>query len=156
MMGAVLLDKHGDVLRPAIIWADQRAVAERELIGTAIGEDRFYQITGTRNNPTASIAKLMWVQRNENHRVGKMINCKDYISYRLTGNIGTDYSDASGTGAFDIHTFKWSEEILDIVSVSRHIMPELQESTALAGRVTQKAALECGLLEGTPVFRGCG
>ena len=156
MMGAVLLGKKGELLRPAIIWADQRAVRETEWIRQQIGEERFYQITGNRNNPTNSIAKLLWVKRHEELPIEKMLSCKDYLIYRLTGQMGMDYSDASGTGAFDIRAFQWSEEIISCLGIEKSILPELQASVELAGKVTASAARDCGLLEGTPVYRGCG
>lgn len=158
MMGAVLLDKGGELLRPAIIWADQRAAAEQRQLSERVGDGTFYAITGNRNNPTNSIAKIMWVQDNEpcGARIAKALNSKDYIIYCLTGALGTDYSDASGTGAFDLGSFSWSREILVAAGVSPDIMPELQPSTALAGHVTSEAAQLTGLLEGTPVYRGCG
>lgn len=158
MMGAVLLDGRGDLLRPAIIWADQRATAEQEILSRRVGDDRFYAITGNRNNPTNSIAKIMWSMAHDGcgDRLAAALNCKDYIIYRLTGNLGTDYSDASGTGAFDLNTFTWSQEILEAAGVPASVMPEVHASTELAGRVTAGAAKETGLLEGTPVFHGCG
>ena len=158
MMGAVLLDGRGDLLRPAIIWADQRATAEQEILSRRVGDDRFYAITGNRNNPTNSITKIMWSMAHDGcgDRLAAALNCKDYIIYRLTGNLGTDYSDASGTGAFDLNTFAWSQEILEAAGVPASVMPEVHASTELAGRVTAGAAKETGLLEGTPVFHGCG
>ena len=101
---------------------------QRDAISAQIGDEEFYRITGTRNNPTTGLAKLLWVCENEHLRPAKLINCKDYIAYRLTGEIGTDYSDASGTGAFDLNQFDWSDEILETMGISRDVMPELQAS----------------------------
>ena len=158
MMGAVFLDGRGEVLRSAIIWADQRATAEQQRLAERVGDERFYAITGNRNNPTNSICKIMWSLDHDGlgGQLHKVVNCKDLIVYRLTGNIGTDYSDASGTGAFDLNTFAWSAEILEAAGVPASVMPELHASTDLAGRVTAQAAAETGLLEGTPVYCGCG
>ncbi len=158
MMGAVLLDGRGELLRSAIIWADQRATEEQARLARAVGDDRFYAITGNRNNPTNSICKIMWSQAHDGlaGRLDKALNCKDYVVFRLTGAIGTDYSDASGTGAFDLHRFAWSEEILAAAGVAPSVMPPLRAATDLAGRVTTRAAAESGLLEGTPVFCGMG
>lgn len=158
MMGAVFLDGRGEPLRSAIIWADQRATAQQQMLTERVGDDRFYAITGNRNNPTNSICKVMWTMEHDalGGRLHKVVNCKDYIVRCLTGVIGTDYSDASGTGAFDLNTFTWSAEILEAAGVSPSVMPELHASTDLAGRVTAQAAAETGLLEGTPVFCGCG
>lgn len=158
MMGAVLLDKKGNLLRPAIIWADQRATEQVETLSRKLGDDRFYQISGNRNNPTNSICKIMWSMEHDGigNKLDKCLNCKDYIIYRLTGHVGTDYSDASGTGAFDLNTFRWSEEILEAAGVPLSVMPECFASTAPAGTVTAEAAKLTGLVEGTPVFHGCG
>lgn len=158
MMGAVLLDQKGQVLRPAIIWADQRASEQVKKLSDALGDDRLYEISGNRNNPTNSICKIMWAMDHDGvaGKLQKAINCKDYLIYRLTGDLGTDYSDASGTGAFDLNTFRWSEEVLQAAGVPLPVMPECQASTDLAGKITAQAAGQTGLLEGTPVFRGCG
>ncbi len=158
MMGAVLLDEKGEIIRPAIIWADQRATAQMQKLSVTLGDDRFYKITGNRNNPTNSICKIMWAIEQEDlgNKLDKAVNCKDYIIYRLTGHLGTDYSDASGTGAFDLNNFCWSQEVLEAAGVPRSVMPECFPSTALAGKITKEAAKRTGLAEGTPVFCGCG
>ena len=158
MMGAVLLDAHGSPLRSSIIWADQRATEEQRLLSERVGEERLYYIAGIRNNSTNSIPKIMWSMKHDGiaDRIAVALNCKDYIVYRLTGNLGTDYSDASGTGAMDIHTFEWSREVLEAAGVPERIMPQMQNSTDLAGHVTAEAARETGLMEGTPIFRGMG
>lgn len=158
MMGSVLLDEKGELLRSAIIWADQRATAQVQKLSDTVGDDRFYAITGNRNNPTNSICKIMWSLEHDEvaGKLGKSVNCKDYIIYRLTGHLGTDYSDASGTGAFDINSFTWSEEVLEAAGVPISVMPECRASTDLAGTVTEEAAKLTGLAAGTPVFCGCG
>ena len=158
MMGSVLLDRQGELLRSAIIWADQRAVAQVQRLRETVGDDRFYAISGNRNNPTNSICKIMWSMEHDGvaGKLGKSVNCKDYLIYRLTGHLGTDYSDASGTGAFDLTTFTWSQEILEAAGVPMEVMPETRASTDLAGRITAQAARDTGLVEGTPVFCGCG
>lgn len=158
MMGSVLLDRHGALLRPAIIWADQRATEEQALLSQRMDDTRFYEITGNRNNPTNSLVKILWCQRHEGwgDRLATSLNCKDYLIYRLTGAIGTDYSDASGTGAFDLGTFTWSAEILEAADVAPSVMPPLHASTDLAGTITPQAARDTGLLPGTPVYCGCG
>lgn len=157
MSGAVLLDEQGTLLRPAIIWADQRSDAERRFISEAVSDDMYYKITGNRNASTYSLQKLLWVKNNENvfHHMKYILNCKDYIAYRLTGMIGTDYSDAAGTGAFDINTFSWSEEILDSVKIPKELFPSVYPSSHKIGEITSEAASLTGLLAGTPVFCGC-
>ncbi|MBQ7001264.1 MAG: xylulokinase [Oscillospiraceae bacterium] len=158
MMGAVLLDKAGELLRPAMIWADQRSTQQVAKLSQTVGDDRFYAISGNRNNPTNSICKIMWSMEHDGcaDRIGKAVNSKDYLIYRLTGQLGTDYSDASGTGAFDLTDFCWSQEILEGAGVPMDILPELHAATDLAGKITAQAARDTGLVEGTPVFCGVG
>jgi len=158
MMGCVLLGKDRKLLRNAIIWADQRAVEECGRIAEAIGNDRFYEITGGQNNATNSVAKLLWCMTKEDlkDRIGVMLNCKDYLVYRLTDRIGTDYSDASGTGLFDLNTFAWSEEIMDTMQIPASFLPEIFPAASVVGKVTDRAAAETGLLSGTPVVAGVG
>lgn len=76
--------------------------------------------------------------------------------YKLTGRFCTDYSDATGTNAFDINTFQWSDKILDAVSVPIEVFPDAVESTRIVGEITGAAAVECGLRKGTPVVMGAG
>lgn len=158
MMGAVLLDSRGALLRPAMIWADQRATEEQGILTERVGDENFYRITGNRNNPTNSICKIMWSLRHDglSGKLAHSLNAKDYLIYRLTGAIGTDYSDGSGTGALDIHSFAWSREILEAAQVPLSVMPELHSAVDLAGTVCPQAAKESGLLAGTPVYWGLG
>jgi xylulokinase len=85
-----------------------------------------------------------------------MLNAKDYIVFKLTGNMATDYTDASGTNAFDLNTYKWSEKIVDIAGIDGDKLPEAYDSTHVVGEITKKAATETGLREGTPVIIGAG
>ena len=158
MMGITLLDKTGKLLRPAIIWADQRAVEEQRYISRQITDETYYAITGNRNTCTNSLHKLLWCKNNESvySQINVVLNSKDYIAYRLTGSIATDYSDAGGTGAFDLRTFEWSEDILREAGIDPCLFPPVYPSTHMIGTITAGAARLTGLLEGTPVFCGCG
>jgi len=101
----------------------------------------------------------MWVRDNEPevfNKTYKMLNCKDYIVYKLTGVFASEYSDAAGTAALDINKLEWSDDILAAAGISKDIMPELHESTFVAGGVTKEASAACGLLEGTPIVMGGG
>ena len=110
MMGCLPVDGAGKALRPMILWADTRADRqEREMIARA-GMARGYRITGHRLSASYSAAKLLWVRDNEPEvyeKTGKMLNAKDYIVFRLTGEFATDYSDASGTNLLDIEKKVW-------------------------------------------------
>jgi len=159
MMGLVLLDKDGKPLRPAIIWADQRADREAGIIDSAIGSHEYYLKTGSANISNNSLHKLMWIKQNEPEiyrAVDKFVNCKDYIAYRLTGEISTDYSDGSGTGAMDISAFTWASDLIRDCGVDLDKFPEMTSSTDMVGRISSIASEETGLLEGTPVFCGLG
>jgi xylulokinase len=125
----------------------------------AIGAEDFYGIVGHRISPSYSIEKLMWLKANEPDVYEKtvhMLNAKDYINFRLTGKVATDYSDASGTNAFDLNTFKWSELIVDASGVDGTMLPEARPSTDVLGIVTAEAAEATGLKKGTPVAVGGG
>jgi len=159
MMGCLCVDKNGTPLRPSIIWADMRAVEEERFIKSRIEHVQFYKTVGHRISSSYGIEKLMWVKNNEPEvykKTYKMLNAKDYIVYKMTGKFLTDYSDASGTNAFDINTFKWSEKILDAADIDGDKMPQIVPSTCVAGEITTKVAEECGLAAGTKVVVGGG
>jgi xylulokinase len=159
MQGCVCVDHQGAALRPAIIWADQRAEKETAELVKRIGLERFYKITGHRPSPAYSIEKLMWIKNNEPsvyQKTYKMLLCKDYMVLKLTGCFATDYSDASGTNALDLSTMTWSEEIIKAAALEIDKFPKLVASTHIIGGVTLKAAKETGLCEGTPIVMGGG
>ena len=159
MMGCVLAGKGGRVLRPAIIWADTRAAEQERDMIEAVGMEEGYRITGHRMSASYTAAKLLWVKRNETSlydSAERVLNAKDYIIYRLTGNYVTDYSDASGTNLFDLNNMRWSGDIIRELGIGISLMPELHASTDIAGALTDEAAKACGLLPGTPVVVGGG
>ncbi len=159
MMGCVCVDKQGNALRKAIIWADMRAEEEARSLLQHIPMDRFYRTVGHRISSSYSLEKLMWIKAHEPDvykNTYKMLLAKDYIVQKLTGKFLTDFSDASGTNAFDLNTFQWSEEILRAAGIDGELLPEAVASTTIAGEITQKVALECGLAPGTKVVVGGG
>ncbi len=159
MQCCLMADKDGNPLRPAIIWADQRAVKEAGRLEKEVGFDRVYEITGHRLSPGYTIEKVMWIKENEPQvyaKTEKVLQAKDYILFRLTGIFATDYSDASGTNAFDLEALDWSEEILRAAGISAQKLPQLHASTDVIGTVTKEAAAATGLCEGTPVVCGGG
>ena len=120
MMGCLLIGQDGMPLRNMLIWADNRAVREEEQMLLKIGAKKGYEITGHRISASYSAAKLLWIRDNEPEiykNSFKMLHVKDYIIYRLTGKIVTDYSDASGTNLFDIRGKKWSSELLSAFDI---------------------------------------
>lgn len=159
MMGCLLVDDQGNPLGRSIIWADMRAKEQEEFLKSRIPMEEFYRITGHRISSSYGLAKLMWIRDHEPERYRKacrMLNAKDYIVYRLTGRLVTDYSDASGTNLLDITAKKWSEDIAKAAGIDMNLLPELLASTDVAGTVTPEAARETGLKEGTPVVIGGG
>jgi len=159
MMAALPVDEHGRALRNSIIWADLRSTAQARELGKRIDADRVYEITGHRLSPSYSATKIMWIREHEPdiyRSTAKFIHAKDYLTARLTGRIASDYSDASGMNLLDISRLEWSGEILEATGIERSKLPQIAESTDIAGKVTKAAARESGILEGTPVVTGGG
>ncbi len=159
MMGCLCVDRQGRPLRNSIIYCDQRAVEQADRILEQIAQSDFYAIVGHRVSPSYSLEKLMWLKDNEPEvyrKTFKMLNAKDYINFKLTGEMATDFSDASGTNAFDLNSFTWSDEVISLADVDRAMFPEAKDSTVILGTVTRDAAKATGLAEGTPVAIGGG
>lgn len=134
MQACLVVDQHGTPLRDAMIWADQRAVEEARILEEKIGANRMYKLTGHRVSACYSIEKLMWLKRHEPEnyaKTHKMLQAKDYVIHRLTGNFVTDYSDASGTNALDLKKLCWSEEILQAAGIDREKLPDLKNPQIL-------------------------
>ena len=159
MHGLVLLDDAGKVLRPCIMWNDQRTANECRYITDLVGEDKLLALTGNLVLPGFTAPKIVWVREHEPdvyRRVSKILLPKDYVRYRLTHAFASDVSDASGTSLFHVGKRKWSDEILGILNIPREWMPEVIESPCVGSHVTSDAASETGLREGTPVVGGAG
>ena len=159
MQGCLPVDKNGRPLRDSMIWADMRAVKEAKQLEDAIGADRIYQITGHRVAASNSIEKLMWLKANEPEvyeKTYKILQAKDYIIQRATGEFVTDYSDASGTQALDLRKLEWSDEILNAAGIDKEKLPALKRSIDVAGYIQDRVAGEIGLPAGTPVVCGGG
>ena len=159
MMACLLLDGDGVPMRNALIWADTRSAEQERYMLGRVDMQAGYRITGHRLGASYSAAKLLWVKEHEPEiyqKADKMINAKDYIVYKLTGRLMTDYSDASGTNLLDIGTKRWSGELLEAFDIRGALLPDLYPSTHVAGGVTPAAARLCGLVEGTPVVVGGG
>lgn len=159
MMGCVVVDRAGKPLRPAIIWADQRSQEQEKHIREKIDEEEFYRIVGHKISASYSIEKLMWIRDNEPDiykDTYKMLQPKDYIICRLTGEFLTDYTDASGTNCLDLNSLSWSGRILGLAGIGEEKLPRACPSTHVAGEITASMAEECGLAAGTPVIIGGG
>ncbi|MEN6481887.1 MAG: xylulokinase [Anaerolineaceae bacterium] len=159
MHGLVLLDEDGNVLRPAILWNDQRTQAQCDEIHQRIGKERLIQITGNVALTGFTAPKILWVAQNEPEvyaRVRQVLLPKDYIRYRLTGRYAMDKADGSGTILFEIKSRNWSPEILSALEIDPAWMPPTFEGPEFTGVVTAEAADLTGLLAGTPVAAGGG
>lgn len=159
MMGCLAIDDHGKPLRPHILWSDMRATRQMARLLSQVPEKEFYAITGHRASAAYTLEKIMWVKDNEPEvyaRTACFIHPKDYMVYRLTGRVMSDFSDASGTNAFDINTFEWSKKLLDCAGVDIGRLPKLVPSITVAGTLLPEAAAACGLTTQTKVVLGAG
>ena len=137
MHGLVLLDERERVLRPAILWNDQRTGAECAEIEATIGLERLIALTGNRALTGFTAPKLLWVRRHEPEvwaRVAHVLLPKDYVRLRLTGERSIDAADASGTLLFDVANRRWSEEVLDALELPGEWLPPVHESTEVGTR----------------------
>lgn len=160
MHGLVALDKSNQVIRPALLWCDQRVWKQCDWITERAGGTKgLLKYTNNQMLTGYTGGKILWLRDEEPENFEKMVTflCpKDYIRFLLTGEKGIDMSDASGTGFFDTKNRRWSEELIALAGLDRAIFPEVHESIELAGRVTREAAIETGLPEGLNVYFGGG
>ncbi len=159
MHGAVLLDSAGEVLRPAILWNDQRTGEACDEIRRAIGAERLIAITGNDALPGFTAPKLVWVRDHEPEvwaRIAHVLLPKDYVRLRLTGTYALDKADGAGTILFDLAARDWSPEILGTLGIDPAWMPRTYEGPEVTGTVTGEAAALTGLRAGIPVVAGGG
>jgi xylulokinase len=159
MHGAVLLDRNDEVLRPALIWCDQRTAAECHYLNEKIGPQRLVELTANPALTNFTLTKLLWVRTNEPEiwrRFHSFLLPKDYVRLRLTGVRAIDLADASGTLLLDVVHRRWSNAMLDAVGLRADCLPALHESQEIVGVVTESAAASTGLRAGTPVVAGAG
>ena len=158
MHGSVFLDKSGNVLRPAILWCDVRTAEQcRYITEKAGGREQLISHTSNPALEGFTAPKIVWLQQNEPEtyrQVDKVLLPKDYVRYRLTGEIFTEMSDAAGTVLLDVTNRRWSEAVLNALDISPAIMPEVKEATDVCGTLTAAAAEATGLPAGIPVAGG--
>ena len=155
MHGLVVLGADGSVLRPAILWNDQRTAVEAAEIEERVGLARLIELTGNRALTGFTAPKLLWLRRHEPEvyaRIRHILLPKDYVRYRLTGELAIDAADASGTVLFDVRRRAWSEEVCAALDIPLELLPESHESTEIAGAGDQAAAaLGVGIARPGPV-----
>jgi xylulokinase len=159
MHGLVLLDAAGGVIRPAILWNDQRTAAECDAIRAALGSEHLIEVTGNDALTGFTAPKLLWVRDHEPgawRRAAHVLLPKDYVRYRLTGEYALDKADGSGTILFDLAARDWSPEVLAALGIDPAWMPRTFEGPEITGVVTAAAATATGLRAGTPVVAGGG
>ncbi len=159
MHGSVFLDCRQEVLRPALLWCDQRTTAQCEWITESVGAERVVELTSNPVLTGFTAPKVVWLRDSEPEtyaRVRKVLLPKDYIRFMLTGAFATEVSDASGTAMFHVRERRWATELLDAIGVPTEWMPEAFESVVPSATISAAAAQATGLEEGTPVVGGGG
>jgi xylulokinase len=159
MHGLVLLDAKGEVLRPAILWNDQRTGDQCDDIRARLGKERLIRITGNDALTGFTAPKILWVKQNEPQTFAEVCHIllpKDYIRFKLTDTFATDCADGAGTLLFDLKERTWSDEVLEALEIPSAWLPAVFEGPAITGVVSEKAAAATGLAEGVPVVGGGG
>jgi xylulokinase len=159
MHGSVFLDPSDEVIRPALLWNDQRTGAQCEKITSAVRERRLIELAGNPALTGFQAPKILWLrdEEPENYsRVAHVLLPKDYVRLRLTGEHATDASDAAGTLLLDVRQRAWSEGILGALEIPRAWMPKIYEGPEESGRLRKDAAGELGLPPGVPIAAGGG
>jgi xylulokinase len=159
MHGLTVLDEAGKVLRPAILWSDQRTRSECEEIRQRLGRARLIALTGNDALTGFTAPKILWLRQHEPElyaRARQFLLPKDYVRYRLTGEYATDRADGAGTLLFDIRARDWSPEVLAALDIDRSLLPPTFEGPTVTGVVSSEAAAATGLRAGTPVVAGGG
>lgn len=159
MHGLVLLDEAGKILRPAILWNDQRTQSQCDEIHQKIGKEKFIQISGNVALTGFTAPKILWVKENEPeiYKLTKHVLLpKDYIRYKLTNTYAMDKADGAGTVLFDLRARDWSDELLANLGIPSSWMPKTYEGTETTGVVSEEAAALTGLKTGTAIVAGGG
>ncbi len=159
MHGLVLLDAGGEVLRPAILWNDQRTADQCEWITRNVGRDALVSETCNPVLTGFTAGKIIWVRDHERaifDRARRILLPKDYVRFKLTGEFATDVSDASGMSLLNVPRRAWSDPVLDALGLDKTLLPAVHESASPTGVISRRAAEETGLKAGTMVVAGAG
>jgi len=159
MHGAVFLDESDKILRPSIIWCDQRTEKQCRELTERIGAEKLINLVSNPALPNFTLTKMLWVRENEPeiwNQTRSFLLPKDYVRFCLTGDKATDVADASGTLMLDVRNRKWSSEIMAAVEMNESLLPELYESAEITGTISSECAAETGLIAGTKVVAGAG
>src|SRR5216683_4903874 len=159
MHGAVLLDENDQVLRPSLIWCDQRTQAQCDWLNQKIGEQRIIELTCNPALTNFTLTKLLWVWDNEPEiwrQFRRVLLPKDYVRFRLTEEHAMDVADASGTLMLDVAHRRWSDEMMSAAGLPMSCLPKLYESPEVCARISEAGSKHTGLKLGTPVVAGAG
>ena len=157
MHGPALLDQQNRLLGNAIIWADQRSGPLLDEIESLVGKRRLAEVCGTAPAAGFLIATLRWLQRYDPGRlekIGAILLPKDYVRFRITGEVCTDASDAAATGLFDVARRIWAWEVIESLDLPRNMFPAIRDSAEVCGKLLPGPATELGLKPGIPVATG--
>ena len=159
MHGPILLDHQGKALGHCMIWQDRRAEREAQQINERISERTLYRLSGYRLNPYMTGPKLLWIKNNQPKTYSKaqrIVLPKDYIRSRFTGDSYTDWTDANGTGLFDMRKRKWAYGVFGALGLDCTKLPEIKSPTEVVGETTSSVSSETGVDAGVPVIAGSG
>jgi len=159
MHGCVMLDAAGEALRPALIWCDQRTQPECDWLNRTIGAARLIELTCNPALPNFTLTKLLWVRTHQPQifaRIAHVLCPKDYVRYRLTGELAIDMQEASGTLLLDVKNRRWSAEVAEAAGIPLSWLPRLFEGPEICARISEAGSAATGLTAGTPVATGAG
>jgi xylulokinase len=159
MHGCTMLDENNQVVRPALIWCDQRSQSQVDWINQTAGKENVLAWTANPVLTGFTLPKLLWVRDQEPRnfeRVRHLLLPKDYVRFQLTGEYASEVSDVSGTALFDVVLRRWSQPLISKLGLDASILPKVYESPEVTGTVTAAVAERTGLAEGTPVVGGAG
>lgn len=154
---AIAIDKDGQVLTNTPIWMDTRAQSICDRLNSEIGADEIFALAGNSLQPSYTTAKILWYQENLPDiykKIDKILQSNSYIAYKLTGAVTQDVSQGYGLHCFDMRNGSWNEEMCTKLGIPMEFLPDIVSCDHVVGTVTEKAAGECGLAEGTPVVAG--
>lgn len=159
MHGLVMIDKNGCLIREAIIWCDQRSAEQVQEIYQIVGREKMRSTILNELSTGYLISSLLWVRKYEPEnyeRIYKVMLPKDYIRFKMCGEIGTDFSDASASMIFRTSENEWAWDLIEELKIEKSFFPECHESSEIAGKVTEECAKECNLKKGIPITYGGG
>lgn len=159
MHGCVMLDASGHVLRPALIWCDQRTQPEADWLTDKIGYDKLIQLVANPALPNFTLTKLLWVRQHQPEifkQIAHVLCPKDFVRLRLTGTYAMDMQEASGTLLLDVAHRRWSQEVADAACIPMSWLPQLFEGPEICARISPEGAAATGLQPNTPVAAGAG